>query len=170
MSRTSRFGVTALAIVASLALPATSGGVTPPATDAPLRSNVNPDGVLDTLTRSCLDCHDGAQARFIAARQAGTPTRYDGHRSLDHPIGMRYRDYPARDPVSYRYLLNLDPSIRLVEGKVTCVSCHRLKQEFAQETYQVLANLGSDRRLCVASKDLAHDARTDGLCLGCHLM
>ena len=83
---------------------------------------------------------------------------------------MRYGDYPVRDPASYRYVLNLDPSIRLVEGKVTCVSCHRLKQEFTQETYQVLANLGNDQRVCVASNDLAHDSRADGLCLACHVM
>ena len=169
--RTPPFVLTALVMLASLAMPATSIGVTPPATDAALRSAVNPsDRRLDALTLSCLDCHDGAQAQFIAARQAGTPTRYDGHRGQDHPIGMRYRDYPERDPASYRYLLTLDPSIRLIEGKVACVSCHRLKSEFTQEAYQVLANLGGDRRTCVASKDLARDARTNSLCLACHVM
>ena len=171
VSKTLLLTLTALVMPASFAAPGGTTGATPAFTDAALSSGAGfSGGGVDALTESCLDCHDGTEARHITARPAGTPTPYDGHRSLDHPIGMRYRDYPARNPGSYRYLLNLDPSIQLIDGKVACVSCHRLKPEYAQQAHHVTAMLGSDRRDCTASEELARDARTDSLCLACHLM
>lgn len=125
---------------------------------------------LDPWSRGCLACHDGIQASYVATRQAGTPAPYDGHRSLDHPIGMRYRDYPARDPRAYRYLLALDPSIVLVEGRVGCVSCHRIKQAPPASALETGSLRLAEANECASSHQLAGDKRAGGLCLACHLL
>ncbi|MDH3713438.1 MAG: hypothetical protein OET44_06265 [Gammaproteobacteria bacterium] len=135
------------------------------AADTPIVS-----GGLDTLSVTCLACHDGIEARYIAARLAAMPTPYDAHRSLDHPVGMRYRDYPARSPSSFRYILSLDPSILLVDGRVACVSCHRLKPAYTSDAHFAPMGIGGGRSECMASRELAHDARVGGLCLACHVL
>lgn len=121
----------------------------------------------DALTENCLGCHSDARSRFVATRLAGTPSAYVGHRSLDHPIGMPYGEYASRFPASYRRTSSLDPSIRLIDGKVVCVSCHRLKSA-ALATHS--AALGGERGECLASQELARDPYQNSLCLACHLL
>ncbi len=96
------------------------------------------------------------------------PGRYAGHRSTDHPVGMSYGAYAAADPRSYRARAQLDPSVRLVDGKVTCVSCHRLDTELDALLDSTHAAPGAARAGCLASGELAGER--GGLCLACHLM
>jgi cytochrome c peroxidase len=170
-SKTLAFMLTALATSLSFAITGNVSGAVPSSSGATVAAAPVAGGELDALSGTCLTCHDGSLARFIAARPAGTPTPYDGHRSLDHPVGMLYRDYPARDPGSYRYPLSLDPSVQLIDGKVACVSCHRLRPEYAYNMDDVPTDIDNGGQpACMASPELAHDAQAGGLCLACHVL
>jgi len=68
----------------------------------------------------CLSCHDG---------QVGAPVQLStkvGKHSCDHPVN---RDYPpAKKQADYLPLESVtDAGIKLLNGQVTCISCHNLK-------------------------------------------
>ncbi len=124
---------------------------------------------LDRLSLHCMQCHNGSTAgRRVSVKAADTPMRFEGFRSLDHPVGMFYDEHASRKPHRFRPTLSLDRSVRLVDGKVSCVSCHRLKQDVPAE----LASVGSSKkegRACTASEKLATDSAIRSLCLACHI-
>lgn len=68
----------------------------------------------------------------------------------DHPVGVDYYAVAAAKPLSYTPPRLLPPQIRLLNGKVDCVSCH--------------TGLGLDTGELVMSNE--HSA----LCLACHRM
>lgn len=68
----------------------------------------------------CLSCHDG---------QVGSPVHMStkpGNIFCDHPINM---DYPPTKKEAYYLPLEsvTDAGIKLMNGQVTCISCHNLK-------------------------------------------
>ncbi len=119
----------------------------------------------------CLSCHDGVTARapFPRAVVPGKPYRSRG----SHPVGMRYDIAASRQPDRYRPRAALNPRIQLIDGKVSCVSCHEVRGP----SRAALAALGSDgpaahpagrdRRACTTSGRLTVRSGTD-LCLSCH--
>ena len=108
---------------------------------------------LDTTAFACLRCHNGERATQVSPKNLGAPLRGWNPRSQDHPIGMTYATYAAQHTDDYRARGALDPGILLVDGKVSCVSCHRLTRRAAPESPEPVAiafsSKGEDRKSVV---------------------
>ena len=83
---------------------------------------------MDSRSRRCLECHDG-----VNATEGATSTAWNrgpgsvGDPRRNHPVGVPYPARTVRGPSSaFRPPELLPASIRLPEGKVSCVSCHDL--------------------------------------------
>ena len=109
-------------------------------------------GHLDSQTRQCLSCHDGAMASesdntISSSRMLGS-TEYSGR---NHPVGIPYAGVSRPRHLSpLRPSSMLPPEVRLSGGKVSCTSCHDLYA-------------GSPNLLTVP-------IRGSRLCLVCHAM
>jgi len=101
-------------------------------------------GMLDSFSIECLSCHDGVIASMGETTvRAGSFTHGIG---LSHPIGNEYPRFNGKnDFVNVEFLPR---SIKLVDGKVGCLSCHN---PYGSE----------DKYLVVQNKRSA-------LCLTCH--
>jgi hypothetical protein len=80
---------------------------------------------------TCLGCHDGVLARNVtspyqdSAASLGPLARagYGSHQT-NHPVGIDYAVSFLSKKGALRPMSALPPSIRLVDGRVGCVSCH----------------------------------------------
>ncbi|NIA12674.1 MAG: hypothetical protein GWP08_01245 [Nitrospiraceae bacterium] len=109
-------------------------------------TRVRAGGFFDVLSLQCLACHDGtvAQASSPGGRSMGGSWQH-AQIGLSHPIGVAYppSDHRARQ---YRATAELDPRIRLFEGKLGCCSCH---EPYSNERHGlIMSNKGS--ALCLA--------------------
>ncbi|WJW76612.1 hypothetical protein QVG61_05850 [Thiohalobacter sp. IOR34] len=118
--------------------------------------------------RHCMQCHDGSSATAITIKDADSPMQIRGHRTLDHPVGMSYARHARRNPAVYVAPGKLDPRIRLENGTVTCISCHRTRD--AGHTTQVSDRSPSSANNCTASADLTTGPEPGRLCIACHAM
>lgn len=133
----------------------------------------SPEG--SALQDRCLACHDGLVATRITTKRADTPMLFSrGSKQVVHPTGMNYDEYARARAAEFRPRAMLDWDIVLIDGVVTCVSCHRLVPEVtmaelvdAGATQQVSA--GIETGTCLASGDLAAGPRITDLCLSCHV-
>lgn len=124
---------------------------------------------LDTIAQGCLQCHDGSRASHVSVRNAGTPMPVRGSQTLNHPVGMAYDQSVSKNPHGYRPRAALHPDIRLVDGQVTCISCHQIKTGAApMPAMQAYLDQRQDTS-CTASKELAVGQRDKDLCLACHI-
>jgi hypothetical protein len=131
---------------------------------------------LDDVAQACVECHNGVRATHITVKDADSPMQFSSSgMQVNHPVGMNYDYYAAMSTHLYTPSLLLDSSITLVEGMVTCVSCHRLKTAEAShrlsaarwdENHSALA----DTEACNASGELTVGPRETDLCLACHSM
>jgi len=108
-------------------------------------------GRIDNVSQACLSCHDGAIAQNADVK-TGTwrhgvalSSGYDAQGS--HPIGIKYRRSMKRGGL--RPLEGLDRKIRLINGRVGCVSCHDIYSKLPKML--VMSNQGS--RLCLQCHD-----------------
>jgi mono/diheme cytochrome c family protein len=123
---------------------------------------------LDHGARSCLACHDGARATHIAVRAAGSPLEIRGSKTLNHPVGMPYDRSVMKDPQGYKPRAALPPAIRLVDGQVSCVSCHQTRTDLTlAATADARVELANPS-VCTATKELTMGRRDRDLCLACH--
>jgi hypothetical protein len=131
---------------------------------------------LDEVAEGCMQCHNGMRATHIVVKNADSPLQLTSSgMQVNHPVGMSYDDYAVRKPRDYVPRFSLDPDILLVNGQVSCVSCHSLK-----ETDEVgwavdgrldkvqLAHAGVED--CTASGELTVGHTETELCLACHNM
>lgn len=105
--------------------------------------------LMDPVSRECLSCHDGAIAKFpVVSVGLWTYASFTGTNLGRHPIGIDYEATRARHG-KLRPAFTLDKRVKLIQGKVSCVSCHEPYSE--QKDGLVMDNWGSK------------------LCLTCHL-
>lgn len=85
---------------------------------------------IDAISRDCLTCHDGSVAKDVSTG-ARNPSRVPGSligSRADHSLGVYPMDGMSSNPNDEmrRYVMPtaLDSRINLVDGKVSCVSCH----------------------------------------------
>ena len=120
-------GALAVGLVLALAAPSTAadpaGEADTAAAHAPLtlvdgRLWTGPDeegGEIAEVSAYCTACHgdDGGGESELADHPGWAPLR-------DHPVDVAY---PAADP-GYRSAAELAPALLLLDGRVTCVTCH----------------------------------------------
>jgi hypothetical protein len=142
--------------------------------------------MLDEIAEGCMQCHNGVQASHIVVKTADASMQFSSSgQQVNHPVGMNYDDYATRRSRAYMPRFSLDSNILLVNGQVSCVSCHRLKEtdeagvliethmnENRQDTFDVPGNemqLGHiNKENCTASGNLTVGPRETDLCLACH--
>lgn len=81
---------------------------------------------IDSLSVSCLACHDGVAASAVGVDLRNRPndrtSRVISFKS-DHPIGMNYNSYVAANR-GYRQIPLNSNKMLFIEGKVGCLTCH----------------------------------------------
>lgn len=127
------------------------------------------DSVLDQVAADCMRCHNGSAGSHVRLRAAGTPVPTRGSQTLNHPTGMLYDRSVLKDPQGYRPSASLPPDVRLVDGKVTCVSCHRLKTDTPEGMAGTHLPAPGKELPCTASRELTMGPRDKELCLSCHI-
>jgi len=133
--------------------------------DTPAEARILDPSHHDSTTEACMGCHDASHTRPIAIRHAGDPLQTRGYRTINHPMEMRYTSYALDQPRKYRSPATLPATLRLPNGRVTCLTCHRLRAEDAATNET--ANVAST---CLADPALTVGPRETDLCLACHLM
>ena len=123
---------------------------------------------LDTSARACLQCHDGSRATHVSARSAGGPLEIRGSQTLNHPIGMIYDQSAMKDPQGYKSRTALNPNIRLVEGQVSCISCHQTRTDMTLAAAGDAPIQVPNASVCTATKELTVGRRDRDLCMACH--
>lgn len=102
-----------------------------------------------TVSQACLICHSENPAQTselsTTANQAATP-RFAVHGS--HPTGVRVST--GNGEPGNRIRADIDPRLRLVDGRIECVTCHSLS---AQTRYH-LAGFENRTELCRGCHDL----------------
>ena len=96
---------------------------------------------MDSFSKDCLSCHDGAAASMIEVDLRDRPndrSSWVTSAKNDHPIGMTYNNYVAANrgykPVSGNKMV-------FVNGKVGCLSCHDPLN--AERGHLVMSDIGS---------------------------
>jgi predicted CXXCH cytochrome family protein len=110
------------------------------------RSNNN----LDPISKECISCHDGVLAKEAKHRiSSGYQQRTMSIETIRgaHPVGMDYDQY--RWNKQYVPATTFPAAMVLMDGKVTCVTCHNL--------------LGENTNYLVVDNDKS------GLCFTCHI-
>jgi len=112
---------------------------------------LDPSTGLDNVSLACMDCHDDTIPSQRTSLGAGMWRHAKEGIGLSHPIGMEY----YRATLDHKDLVSeneLDPRIKLFDGKMGCCTCH--------DPYAP----GDGQGLVIGSRDSYQD-----LCFGCHL-
>ncbi len=131
---------------------------------------------LDRVASGCVACHNGVRATHIVVKSAEAPLQFSiSGAQGNHPVGMPYDYYATTRAREYVPRFSLHSNITLVDGKVTCISCHRLRQagasaEFFEVRVSHAASSAAEPESCTASGELTIGPQDGGLCLACHRM
>lgn len=82
---------------------------------------------IDSFSKDCLSCHDGFQASDRKVNYKNSPgqkSHWDPKGATEHPIGMNYASYSARDPQKYKSVSSFGSKMMFVNGRVGCTTCH----------------------------------------------
>lgn len=129
--------------------------------------------IMDEESNKSLSCHNGNRASVVTPKAAGVPSQFQGTMNNDHPVGMNYNVYASKKTDAYKSRVSLAPAIRLVDGRVSCVSCYSLKPETQMPVsgfIKVGFNNDKTNQNCTASDELTVGSRSTDLCLACHIM
>jgi len=125
---------------------------------------------LDSVSESCLGCHDESRASRIIVKNADAPLQILDGKTNNHPLGMIYDQYQGMSPGKFIQREALDPKIELVDGRVGCLSCHEMKDEELEKPQIPLANVPSgDSADCPSSNQLTVAGNRSALCISCHI-
>lgn len=102
---------------------------------------------LDRYSLACALCHE-EEVSFPGDHQISSLDPVNASRSANHPVGMDYAR--ASRGKGYRSPATLDPDILLVDGKVSCLSCHRAYTR----QHGALVAAGDDRTFCMSCHDM----------------
>ena len=122
---------------------------------------------LDWVSKKCVECHNGMEASNITTSSVRILQEYPGQRSQRHPVGVDYERYVRVLPSEYRPMAVLTRDIDFVNGKVSCVSCHRSDTDYSK----MLSVPGNQRDVevdCPSSGQLNSGPGGSGLCQACH--
>lgn len=116
------------------------------------------DRGLTSTDLMCLSCHDGAIAPRVGvgavaddtkASPMFSATQVDVHGG-GHPIGTSYP--VAQEKYHARSRVLAEETIKLPEGRISCVSCHAPHNSVGGQGMLVMSNRGS--QLCLSCHDL----------------
>lgn len=108
-------------------------------------------GRFDSATRECIKCHN------IDAKKGAGPTH------TPHLVGLDYLAATRLDP-TLTPIKELEPELIFIDGKVSCITCHR---EYLEETHMELYK-ERNRKGAATDPMLRVDNRGSLLCLKCH--
>ena len=108
-------------------------------------------GRFDKATRECIKCHN------MDAKEGAGPTH------TPHLVGLDYLRAAKLDP-TLTPANELEPELKFIEGKVSCITCHR---EYSKETHMELYK-ERNRKGAATDPMLRVDNRGSLLCLKCH--
>ncbi|MDH5631354.1 MAG: hypothetical protein OEZ10_00020 [Gammaproteobacteria bacterium] len=130
----------------------------------------------DSSTAQCMQCHNGSHGMQIDIKGAEAPMQFNRiGKQVNHPVGMDYETYASRKPGSYVHPAMLNPRVRLVEGQVSCVSCHQeRKTQLAMAGGQIQSDAMNqfmdqpEPDQCRSSRWLTTGPNKNDLCAACH--
>lgn len=137
--------------------------------EANVATNHSSHAGLDKASRACMQCHDGSIAGHVANNASRSTNRFGSLLATSHPVGMDYDRSVQNKPHEYKRAASLDPNITLVDGKVSCISCHEIKQDSAQGRSTNLVSY-SAKTACNSTPQLTIENKYSKLCLSCHAM
>ncbi len=150
-------GTAQAAGVLDLALALLTGGTgsaaTPQAAPAG-RQPVYMDSDYDFMTERCISCHDGSVS---------------GNQVMSHPVGIDYRRIAAQRPNDYHPVSWVETSIPLVDGRVSCISCHQLKRRAGGMQPVALVTGRNTPDVCLSTRLLHRAPDGRSACLACHI-
>ena len=135
---------------------------------------------LDVSSAECMGCHNGMDSGHIVVKSANSAMQSTtSGRQSNHPIGMKYDEFASSDPGSYRSSATLDLNIRLVGGRVACVSCHQLKNTRGNARHgisidpylkvsAVTSGSVSNKNTAFSKMTLTVGPRVTDPCMACH--
>ncbi|MEK9137930.1 MAG: hypothetical protein AAB393_12465 [Bacteroidota bacterium] len=124
---------------------------------------------LDAESQKCMRCHDGSLGSRIELRPAGAPIEYEFGRTVtttNHAIGMSFSTAYEANPTEYVSPSALNPNVKLVDGKVGCLSCHVQKEVLIAQTS---AFVETPETQCSFDKEATRRAFGGPSCLNCHI-
>lgn len=121
---------------------------------------------LDPMSQSCMKSHDGARANQVELRRAGSPMTFDQlMRTTNHPIGMRYSESYLKNPKEYIFQTSMREDVKLIDGKMGCLSCHHQKQTlFVSASDEIIVE-----NECTIDTEAGQKVSEMQLCLSCHI-
>jgi hypothetical protein len=121
---------------------------------------------LDKESQRCMTCHDGSRALRIELGPAGAPMEIESFgmtRTKNHAIGMEYAVAYNAKPREFVAPPLLKTDVKLVGGKVGCLSCHAKKEI-------IVADGGAfDRSLLDRCTVDDREGFQEPKCLSCHI-
>lgn len=106
---------------------------------------------LDSATKGCVKCHKMETGKHF------------GPSHTAHVVGMDYIDAAARSATLVS-AGSLDPRLKLIDGRISCITCHT---EYQEETHRE-STKDRNNAMAVAYPLLRVDNNGSALCLKCH--